>query len=398
MIQGETPASWLDKEPLGAIEKIELLTVRLPFIAPFGTSVATWDCKEALLVRLEDGGRVAWGECVADPDPYYASETTTTARHIIRDFLLPELKPERTLAGLLGRFRRVRGHEMAKAALENALLDLLAKRRGLPLHRLLGFPSRKVKSGISIGLQESVPSLLDKVEEAVACGYHRVKMKIGRGKDVDWVRAVRERFPGLALMADANGDYSLEDAGLLAGLDEFKLTMIEQPLAYHDIYQHSLLQARLETAICLDESIHGCDDAAAAIALKSCRVINIKQGRVGGVLEAIRMARLCAGHGIPAWSGGMDETGIGRALNIQLQAAPGFDLPGDTSETRRYFREDIVKPPVVLDSKGFIAMPQGPGIGVDVVEARVEKYLLDREPVQKHGMAVRQKVKGKSKK
>ena len=209
--------------------------------------------------------------------------------------------------------------------------------------------------------------------------------------------AVREHFPELALMADANGDYTLDDAELLARLDAFELTMIEQPLSYHDIYQHSLLQARLKTPLCLDESIHDCDDAAAAIALKSCRVINIKQGRVGGVLEAMKMARLCAAQGIPAWSGGMDETGIGRALNIQLQTAPGFTLPGDTSETRRYFQEDIVEPAVVLDKDGFIAIPPGPGIGVDVMETRGEKYLLDRELVR-NGDVVRQKAKGKSKK
>ena len=373
--------SWLE-EPIGDIEKIDLLVVRLPFVAPFGTSVATWSCKEALLVRLEDKGHVAWGECVADPDPYYAGETTSTARHILKDFLLPEWTPGISLAGLLGRFRRVRGHEMAKATLENALLDLIAKRRRLPLHELLGFPAKKVMSGISIGLQEDIPALLDRVEEAVRSGYHRVKMKIGRGRDVEWVKAVRDRFPRLALMADANGDYTLEDAGLLVRLDAFKLTMIEQPLPYHDVYQHSLLQARLETPLCLDESIHGLDDAEAAIALKSCRVINIKQGRVGGLLVAVKMARLCAERGIPAWSGGMDETGIGRALNIQLQAAPGFSLPGDTSETRRYFSEDIVEPPVVLDNDGFIAMPQGPGIGVEVVEKKVEKYLLTRERVR----------------
>jgi len=372
---------WLEKEPLGNIEKIELLTVRLPFVAPFGTSVATWSCKEALLVRLEDKGITAWGECVADPDPYYASETTVSAAFIIKNFLLPELKPELSLAGLLNRWRRVRGNEMARAALENALLDLLAKRRGVPLHGLLGFASKRIMSGISIGLQESIPALLDKVQEAVESGYHRVKMKIGRGHDVEWVKAVRERFPTLALMADANGDYSLADSGLLAKLDEFALTMIEQPLSYHDIYQHSLLQARLQTPLCLDESIHSIDDAAAALALKSCRVINIKQGRVGGMLAAVQMARLCSEQGIPAWSGGMDETGIGRALNIQLQAAPGFTLPGDTSETRRYFKEDIVEPPVVLDKEGFIAMPSGPGIGVEVVEERVEKYLLGREKI-----------------
>ncbi len=381
MMESEPASLWME-EPLGAIGKIEMLNVSLPFVAPFGTSVATWNSKDALLVRLEDDGLVAWGECVADPDPYYAGETTGTARHILKDFLLPELQPGLSLAGLLGRFRRVRGHEMAKAMLENALLDLLAKRRGLRLHELLGFPAKRIMSGISIGFQESIPALLAKVEEAVTSGYHRVKVKIGRARDVEWVRAVRERFPGIALMADANGDYSLEDAGLLARLDPFKLTMIEQPLSYHDIYQHSLLQARLETPLCLDESIHSCDDAEAAIALKSCRVINIKQGRVGGLLEAVRMARLCSERGIPAWSGGMDETGIGRALNIQLQAAPGFTLPGDTSETRRYFKEDIVEPPVVLDKEGFIAMPAGPGIGVEVMEKKVEKFMRARERIK----------------
>jgi O-succinylbenzoate synthase len=371
----------LYKEPIGAIEKIELLTVRLPFVAPFGTSVAVWSCKEALLVRLEDKGIVAWGECVADPDPYYASETTVSARFIIKNFLLPELKPELSLAGLLSRCSRVRGNEMAKAALENALLDLLAKRRGLPLHAMLGFPSRRVMSGISIGIQETVAQLLEKVEEATASGYHRVKMKIQRGQDVEWVGAVRKRFPGLALMADANGDYTLADAPHLARLDEFKLTMIEQPLSYHDIYQHSLLQARLQTPLCLDESIHTVDDATAAMALKSCRVINIKQGRVGGILEAVKIAGLCAASGIPAWSGGMDETGIGRALNIQLQTAPGFTLPGDTSETSRYFHEDIVEPGVVLAKDGFIEIPPGPGSGVEVVPERLERCLLDRERV-----------------
>jgi O-succinylbenzoate synthase len=377
----KTLPDWLEKEAIGVIDKIELLTVRLPFVAPFGTSVAVWNCKEALLVRMEDNGVIAWGECVADPDPYYASETTSTARHILKDFLFPELKPGLTLAALLSRFARVRGHQMAKAAVENALLDLLAKRRGLPLHVLLGFPPRSIMSGISIGIQETIAKLLEKVEEAAITGYHRVKMKIQHGKDVEWVKAVRKRFPDLALMADANGDYTLADAAHLARLDEFKLTMIEQPLSYHDIYQHSLLQARLKTSLCLDESIHDTADAAAAIALKSCRVINIKQGRVGGVLEAIKMARLCAASGIPAWSGGMDETGIGRALNIQLQTAPGFILPGDTSETSRYFHEDIVEPGVVLAKDGFIEIPPGPGSGVEVVPERLERYLLNREQV-----------------
>jgi len=380
MTNRDAASAWLE-EPLSPVHKIELLVVRLPFVAPFGTSVATWSCKEALLVRLEDGDVVAWGECVADPDPYYAGETTVTARHILKDFLLPEWTHEISLAGLLGRFRRVRGNEMAKATLENALLDLIAKRRKVPLRALLGFPAKRIMSGISIGLQDDIPSLLAKVEEAAARGYHRVKMKISRGRDVEWVEAVRKRFPELPLMADANGDYTLADIEHLARLDAFRLTMIEQPLSYHDIFQHSRLQERLRTPLCLDESIHGCDDAEAAIALGACRVINIKQGRVGGLLEAVKMAGLCAGLDVPVWSGGMDETGIGRAVNIQLQAAPGFTLPGDTSETRRYFEEDIVEPPVVMDGDGFIAMPSGPGIGVDVIESKVEKFLLSRERI-----------------
>ena len=382
MSQHGTPSLDLEAEAIGAVDRAELVLVRLPFVAPFGTSVQTWATKDALLLRLEADGVVAWGECVADPDPYYSPETNDTARSVIKDFLLPLLEPGRTLGELLRAFRRVRGNAMARATVENAVLDLLAKRRGLPLHAALGFASRPIMSGISIGIQESPEALLAAVADAVACRYHRVKMKIMRGKDVEWVAAVRERFPDLELMVDANGDYTLADADHLRRLDAFGLTMIEQPLGYHDIYQHSLLQPRLATPLCLDESIHDRDDAAAALALGACRVINIKQGRVGGLLEAVAMAGDCAGRGVPVWSGGMDETGIGRAVNIHLQTAPGFTLPGDTSETRRYFHEDIVEPPVVLDADGFIAVPEGPGIGVTVLEDRVARLALARERVR----------------
>ena len=224
-----TPSASLDRvealEP-GLLDRVDAIVVRLPFVSPFGTSVHTWTSKEALLLRVEAGGIVGWGECVADPDPYYASETTTTARHIIRDFLLPRVEPGVTLGAIASRFRAVRGHEMAKAAVENALLDLLAKRAGLPLHELLGFPRRPIPSGISIGLKDSIEVLLAAVGEAAGRGYHRVKMKIMRGRDVDWVRAVRERFPDLKLMADANGDYRPEDADHLARLDPMRLMMI----------------------------------------------------------------------------------------------------------------------------------------------------------------------------
>lgn len=366
---------------LGPIDRADFITVRMPFVAPFGTSIHTWSVKEALLLRLEASGVVGWGECVADPDPFYASETTTSAAHILRAFLLPCLAADQSLGELLHRIRPVRGNRMAKATLENALLDLLAKREEIPLHALLGFPARAIPSGISLGIQDTIPALLEGVEEAVAKGYHRVKMKIMKGKDVAWVAAVRERFPDLPLMADANGDYRLEDADHLLKLGAFNLMMIEQPLSYTDIAQHAHLQRRMATPLCLDESIHDLDDALSAIELGACRIINIKQGRVGGLLESLRIAAACAERGIPAWSGGMDETGIGRAFNIHLQTAPGFTLPGDTSETSRYFHEDIVAPPVTLDARGYIAVPPGPGIGVTVREDLLEKATLHRERV-----------------
>jgi O-succinylbenzoate synthase len=369
----------LEEATIGKIEHIDLVVVKLPFVVPFGTSVYTWTHKEALLLKLESGGITAWGECVADPDPFYFYETTRTARHIIKDFLLPFLEPGIGLAELETRFRRVRGHGMAKATIENALINLIATQKGLPLHEFLGWPAKKIMSGISIGLKESPAELIAAVEAAVAKKYHRIKMKVKKGQDIEWVRAVRERFPDIRLMVDANGDYTLKDVEHLRKLDAFNLMMIEQPLSYNDIYQHSILQTELKTAICLDESIHNLADAATAIALGSCRVINIKQGRVGGLMESMRIARYAADHGIDAWSGGMDETGIGRAVNIHLQTAEGFSLPGDTSETSIYFDEDIVEPSVVLDHEGYIQIPGGPGIGVRVIGDRLVKRCIHLE-------------------
>jgi O-succinylbenzoate synthase len=368
-------------EEVPPVDHVDLFLVRLPFVSPFAISTAVWTTKDALLLRLESGGLTAWGECVADPDPFYAYETTGTARHVLKDFLLPLLEPGAPLGDLERRMRHVRGHEMARATLENAVLDLIAKRKGIPLHALLSAPKKKVPSGISIGIQESPAALLAAVEEAVGKKYHRVKMKIRKGQDLDYVRAVRERFPDLPLMVDANGDYRLEDAEHLARLDAFDLMMIEQPLSYFDFYEHAILQKSLKTPLCLDESIHSLGDAAAAIALGGCRILNLKQGRVGGLLESMRILDHAAAHGIPVWSGGMDETGIGRAVNIHLQTLPGFTLPGDTSETSRYFHEDIVEPPVVLDEEGFIDVPAGPGIGVTVVEERLARLMLSEERI-----------------
>ncbi len=363
---------------LGTIERIDEHVVRLPFVAPFETSAATWSVKEALLLRVEGEGAVGWGECVADPDPFYSPETVVSCRHIVREFLLPRVEAGLPFEELERRWAPVRGNRMAKATLENALLDWTAKRRGVPLCELLGFAPRAIPSGISIGLQESPAALVAQVEDAMDRGYHRVKVKIARGRDLDHVAAVRARFPEIPLMVDANSDYRLDDAARLARLDAFGLTMIEQPLASTDIYEHALLQKRLATPICLDESIHDLADAEAAIALGACRVLNVKQGRVGGLLEALRIAARATELGIPVWSGGMDETGIGRAVNIHLQTAPGFTLPGDTSETRRYFDEDLVEPPVVLDRDGWIAVPAGAGIGVEVLPERLARFTLER--------------------
>ena len=369
----------LEVERVPPVERADLLLVRLPFVHPFSISSATWTCKEALVLRVEAGGRVGWGECVADPDPFYAAETTTSARHIVTEFLLPLVEPGLTFGELDSRFAHVRGNRMAKATVENALVDLAAKVKGVPLHELLGGTRKRISSGISIGIQESPEALVGEVAEAVERGYHRVKMKIRKGKDVDYVAAVRERFPDVPLMADANGDYLLEDAAHLARLDAFGLTMIEQPLSYSDFYEHAALQRELSTPLCLDESIHDLADARAAIELGGCRILNLKQGRVGGLLESMRILRHAASRGVPVWSGGMDETGIGRAVNIHLQTLDGFTLPGDTSETSRYFHEDIADPPVVLDPDGFIALPPGPGIGVTVDPDRLRKSTIHSE-------------------
>ena len=328
----------IEQEIVGAIDHAELLLVRLPFVAPFGTSVQTWATKDALLLRLEGSGVTAWGECVADPDPFYSPETTETCHSVIKSFLLPMVEADLPLGEVLRSFRRVRGNAMARAAVENALLDLIAKRRGAPLHEALGFPRRRIMSGISIGIQASTQALLDAVADAVANRYHRVKMKIMRGKDVEWVAAVRERFPTLPLMVDANGDYTLDDADHLRRLDAFGLTMIEQPLGYHDIYQHSLLQPRLATPLCLDESIHDRDDAAAAIALGACRVINIKQGRVGGVLEAVAMA---------ARLRGTRRAGVVRRHGRDGDRARGQHPPADGTRLhspRRHLRDQALLP------------------------------------------------------
>jgi len=370
-------------EEIDKIKLAELITVKLPLATPFETSFSIHSHKEALLVKLSSSDGHGWGECIASPDPYYSNETNQTAYLVIKNYLAPMIMDMRhfTPQDALNAFKRIRGHHMAKAVVENALLDLLARVSEMPLFDLIGGKSKRIKSGISIGIKDSPDTLLAAIQHALDKKYHRVKLKIKKGKDIDLLRTVRRTFPNVNLMVDANGDYSRDDFSLLSRLDEFQLMMMEQPLSHNDIYQHSLLQRRIETPICLDESIKNFEDVEAAAALGSCRLINIKQGRLGGILKSKEIQAFCTARGIEVWTGGMLETGIGRAFNIHLQTLPGFELPGDTSETVRYFAEDIVDRPVVLEPDGFITIPEGTGIGVDVVPEKLNKFTTFYEKI-----------------
>lgn len=363
------------------IERVELRLLRLPLRRPFQTSFGRTTRKEFLLLAASAGGLRGLGECVADVRPDYLPETNQTALHVLRDFLVPlaftlDLEaPEQLHSALAG----VRGHAMAKAALEMAVWDLFAQRAGVPLYRLLGGRGGIVEAGVSIGLQEDVPALLARVEEELAAGYRRVKIKIEPGRDVSLVAAVRARFPRAPLMVDANSAYRLEDLPTLQALDGYGLTMIEQPLGWDDLVDHASVQRQLATAVCLDESIHSAEDGRRALAIGACRVINVKAGRVGGLAQARALSELCRRAGAPAWCGGMLESGIGRLANVHLQTLPGFTLPGDTSASARYFEEDLVEPAVTVSADGLITVPQGSGLGHEVVWARVERATLWKE-------------------
>jgi len=318
---------------------------------------------------------------VADTNPYYLPETLATAVHVLRDFVVPlaftlDLTHPRELLPALA---RIRGHEMAKAALEMALWELHARREGLPLWRVLGGRGGSIAAGVSVGPQSGADALVAKVEAEVAAGYRRVKIKIKPSQDRALVQALRRRFPELPLMVDANSAYTLGDASLFRELDAYGLMMVEQPLAWDDIVDHAALQREIRTPVCLDESIRGVDDARRALDLGACRIVNIKPGRVGGFASSLAVHDLCRSRGIPVWCGGMLETGIGRLANVHLQTLQGFTLPGDTSASARYFEEDLVDPPVVVTAEGTIAVPEAPGIAHDVIWSRVEAATVSRE-------------------
>ena len=346
------------------LEGVELRRVVMPLVAPFRTSFGTQTARDILLVRVRTDGAEGWGECAALGNPLYSAEYVDGAADVLRRFLIPAVAavPDLTAQAVGRVLAPVKGHWMAKAALETAVLDAELRGLGQSFGSFLGAVTDRVPCGVSVGIMDSIPELLDTVGGYLDAGYLRIKLKIERGWDIEPVRAVRERFGDTALQVDANCAYSVSDARHLARLDPFDLLLIEQPLDEDDVLGHAELARTVRTPICLDESITSARTAAAAIRLGACSVVNVKPARVGGYLEARRVHDVCAANGVPVWCGGMLETGIGRAANVALAALPNFTLPGDTSASDRYYATDLT-PPFRLED-GHLAVPTGPGLGV----------------------------------
>jgi O-succinylbenzoate synthase len=359
------------------IERIDLKIVRLPLVRPFQTSSSRKDHLDHILVRVEAGGLAGWGECASPSDPYYCPETTETCWHILRDFLAPLVlgREWTSIDELTAFYRAVKGNNFARSGLEMACWDVRARSLGQSLAAMLGGTRSEILSGVSLGIENEIESLVGQIERFLEEGYRRIKLKIAPGRDVEVVRRVRERFPLVPLQVDANSAYTLDDLDTLAALDEFDLLLIEQPLAHDDIIDHVRLQAALKTPICLDESIHSAEDARKALDLDACRVINIKVSRLGGLCEAKRVHDLCLARGVPVWCGGMHEFGIGRAANVAIASLPGFTLAGDVSGSDKYYASDIVDPPI-LAHDGAIKVFDGPGLGVEPVEERIRPRTL----------------------
>ncbi len=367
------------------ITRVELREIGLRLVHVFETSFGRTTARRIILVRVVDeDGAEGWGECTAGEGPFYSEEWTETAWHTLKDFLAPMVlgKWVANAAQVRDLMRAVRGHRMAKAAIETACWDLEARRARVPLWRHLGGVLEEIPCGVSIGIQESVEILLDKIERELAAGYRRIKIKIKPGWDIDVIEKVRARFPGIALMADANSAYTLADAPLFRALDEFKLMMIEQPLAHDDILDHAALQREIQTPLCLDESIRSVRDARHALDVEACRIVNIKLGRVGGHAEAREVEALCRQRNIPVWCGGMLESGVGRAHNIAMSTLAGFTLPGDVSASSRYWEEDIIEPPVTVNAGGIIRAPEGAGLGFEIKRARIDALTHRREVIE----------------
>ena len=366
------------------IDAIILRELQIPLVRPFETSFGVTRNRRVLLAEVQSEGLTGWGECTAGEHPYFSEESTDSAWALIVRELGPALVAEPPEHG--GQcpriFWKVRGNRMAKATLENAIWDLEAQREGVSLSQLLGGVRDTIPCGVSLGIQSSIPELLSIIEKELAAGYQRIKLKCKPGWDVEVFERVRSRWPAITLSCDANSAYKLKDADHLVSFDAFDLLMIEQPLWYDDFYYHSMLQKRLQTPICLDESIRNRRDTLAAIEMGSCRIINIKLGRVGGFSEAIAVHNAAQQRGIPVWCGGMLETGIGRSHNIALSTLENFTLPGDVSASARYWAEDIVEPEVTVSSAGEIAIPDAPGRGYEVRADLVERLTVRKEQIR----------------
>ena len=367
------------------IQSIELREIRLPLVHFFETSFGRTTERRIILARLTDAdGAEGWGECTCGEGPFYSDEWTDSAWATLTDFLAPMVlgaEVERA-AQVFKLMKPVRGHRMAKATLETACWDLEAKKAEVPLWKHLGGTRSEIACGVSIGIQDTPDALLEKIRREVDAGYQRIKIKIKPDWDLNIIKRVRAEFPDIRLMGDANSAYKLADVPLFQQLDRFNLMMLEQPLAYDDIFDHAVLQRQIQTPVCLDESIRSAEDATHAIALESCRIINVKLGRVGGHAEAKRIEQIARDNEIPVWCGGMLESGIGRAHNIAMSTLAGFTLPGDVSASARYWEEDIIDPPVTVSSRGTIKVPEAPGIGFAVKLSRIDALTVRKETIK----------------
>src|SRR5581483_11964683 len=366
------------------VESITLREIGMRLKAPFETSFGVTQQRRILLVEMVADGVTGWAEVTTGEAPFYNYETTDTAWIIISEFIVPLVvgKQFASASEIPNVLNRIRGHQMAKAAVENALWDIEAQQKKVPLGKLVGGTRDEIACGVSLGIRENPTSLIQKVEEELSKGYRRVKMKIKPGKDLEFVGAVRKQFPRALLSVDANSAYSLDDVGHLRKFDDFDLLMMEQPLPWDEIYSHAKLQRQLRTAICLDECINHALHAEAAIESGACRIINIKLGRVGGHTEARRGHDVCARHSIPVWCGGMLESGIGRAHNVAMSTLQNFTLPGDVSASQRYWDEDVIEPEVEVSPRGTIRVPDTPGLGYAVKREFVEQLTVRKKTWQ----------------
>ncbi len=364
------------------IKLIELIEIKLPLVHFFETSFGRTYERQIILTRVvDDEGAEGWGECTVGEGPFYNEEWTNGAWQMLKQWLVPMVlgKDVENASRVFGLMKHVRGNRMAKGAIEVACWDLEAKKLNVPLWRHLGGVRNEIACGVSIGIQDTPEDLMQKIQKELDAGYQRIKIKIKPGWDYEIIKQVRERFGDIMLMGDANSAYTLEDVPLFRAMEEFELMMYEQPLAHDDMYDHAELQKQIQTPVCLDESVKSSEDARKAVALGSCKIINVKLGRVGGHSEAKKVEKVCRENGIKVWCGGMLESGIGRAHNIAMSTLEGFVLPGDVSASKRYWHEDIIVPEVTVTEKGTIAASEKAGIGFEVNRRQIADLTVRRE-------------------